>query len=432
MLLPRILVCAVLLALVPAVAMLAPVPVAPRTAADGIQALMDRTVVRAALAALETQYDDTLEELEKITEIPAPSFKEQPRAKYVAARMREIGLKDVLIDDEGNAIGERPGAGGGPTLVLAAHLDTVFPEGTDVRVRKKGTVWSAPGVGDDSHGLAVMLAIARAVDTAQVRTRGSVLFVADVGEEGLGNLRGIRHLFQKNPARRRLDMFISLDGLGDDIIINGGVASKRYRVTFRGPGGHSFGAFGQVNPAFAMANAVAKFSRFRVPKFPKTTYNVGAYGGGTSVNSIPNAVWMDVDLRSESLAELAKLERQFLAAVHEAAAEENRTRNVGNGRVVAEPRLIGDRKGGVTPMTSEIVQTAMDVTQVLGRRPLLRYGSTDANVPISMGIPAITIGSGGRGDRAHSLDEWVDVDKATTLPGMRRAMLLVLALVGVE
>lgn len=394
-------------------------------------ALMQLPVVKAALKHLDENYDQVVEDLVALTEIPAPSFKEERRASHFAMRLKELGLQKVYIDEEGNAVGERPG-GSGPTLLLAAHLDTVFPEGTETRVKKNGSVYAAPGIGDDTHGLAVMLALIRALEAAQVRTRGNIVFVGNVGEEGLGNLRGVRHLFEKSTLRRRIDIFISMDGLGDSSITNGGVASRRYRVTFRGPGGHSYGAFGLVNPAFAMAATVARFSRFQVPKSPKTTFNVGQYGGGTSVNSIPGSMWMEVDMRSESPAELAKLEEQFLAAVREGAEEENKLRSTEHGAIVAEPKLVGDRKGGQTPPNAPIVQTAIAVTRTLGRTPSLRFGSTDSNIPISMGIPAITIGSGGRGGRAHSLDEWVDVDKASTLPGMQRALLLVLALVGVE
>ncbi len=397
-----------------------------------IRALMDQPAVKAALNHLSEQYDRVVQDLVTLTEIPAPSFKEQARAKYFVERLRELGLKNVHLDEEGNAIGERPGAGSGPTLALAAHLDTVFPEGTDTRVKKNGTIYAAPGIGDDTHGLAVMLALIRALDAACVRTRGHIIFVANVGEEGLGNLRGVRYLFEKSPLRQRINLFVSMDGLGDSAVTNGGVASRRYRVTFRGPGGHSYGAFGLVNPAFALASTVARFSRLQAPKNPKTTFNVGLYGGGTSVNSIPVSVWMEVDMRSESPAELAKLEEQFLAAVKEGVEEENKTRSTEFGAIVAESKLVGDRKGGQTPAGAPIVQTAMAVTHLLGKTPRLRYGSTDSNIPISLGIPAITIGSGGKGGRAHSLDEWVDVDKATTVPGMQRALLLTLALVGTE
>jgi len=404
--------------------------VGPPSEAD-IKALMERPVVKAALKHLDENYDQMVQDLVTLTEIPAPSFKEERRASYFALRLKELGLQNVQVDDEGNAVGERPG-GSGPTLLLAAHLDTVFPEGTDTHVKKNGTVYAAPGIGDDTHGLAVMLALIRALDAAQVLTRGSILFTGNVGEEGLGNLRGVRHLFEKSPLRRRIDMFISMDGMGDTAITNGGVASRRYRVTFRGPGGHSYGAFGLVNPAFAMASAAARISRLQVPKNPKTTFNVGVYGGGTSVNAIPVSVWMEVDMRSESPAELAKLEEQFLAAVKEAVEEENKARSTEQGPVVADPKLVGDRKGGQTPPNAPIVQTAAAVTRALGKTPSLRFGSTDSNIPIGLGVPAITIGSGGRGGRAHSLDEWVDVNKASTLPGMQRALLLILALVGVQ
>ena len=401
------------------------------TEAD-VLALMKRPAVEAALKHLSDHYDQILEDLVDLTEIPAPPFKEAARARYFAKRLRGLGLKNVHIDEEGNAVGERPGAGDGPTLMLAAHLDTVFPEGTKTRVRKHGSIYAAPGIGDNGHGLTVMLALIRALEAVSVRTGGDIIFVGDVGEEGLGDLRGVRYLFEKSPLRRRVDLFISIDGLGDSAITNGGVASRRYRVTYHGPGGHSYGAFGLVNPAFAMAATVARFSRLKVPEHPRTTFNVGRYGGGTSVNALPESVWMEVDLRSDSPAELASLEQQFLAAVKGGAREENQARSTEYGRIVVEPKLVGDRKGGQTPADSPLVETAVAVTRALGNLPALRFGSTDANVPISLGIPAITVGSGGRGGRSHSLDEWVNVDKAGTLPGIERTMLLVLALVGVE
>ena len=401
------------------------------TEAD-IRALIKRPDVEAALKHLSDHYDQMLEDLVALTEIPAPPLKEEARARYFAKRLRELGLKDVHIDEEGNAVGERPGAGEGPTLLLAAHLDTVFPGGTETRVRKHGSIYAVPGIGDNAHGLAVMLAMIRALDAVPMRTGGDIIFVGDVGEEGLGDLRGVRYLFEKSPLRQRVDLFISMDGLGDSAITNGGVASRRYRVTCRGPGGHSYGAFGLVNPAFAMAATVARLSRFEVPEHPRTTFNVGRYGGGTSVNALPESVWMEVDLRSDSPAELARLEQQFLATVKEGARKENQVRSTEYGRIIVEPKLVGDRKGGQTPASSPLVQTAVAVTRALGNVPTLRYGSTDANVPISLGIPAITIGSGGRGGRSHSLDEWVNVDKVGTLPGIERALLLVLALVGVQ
>jgi len=396
-----------------------------------IRTLRERPAVKAALQHLSEQYERVIGDLVAITQVPAPSFKEQARAKFFAERLREAGLKDTHIDEEGNVVAERPGNEGEPTVMLAAHLDTVFPEGTDVRVRKKGTIYSAPGVGDDSRGLAVVLAVARAMEAVQLKTKGTVVFVGDVGEEGLSNLRGTRYLFEKSPLRKRVDMFISLEGVGDTAITNGGVASKRYRVTFRGPGGHSFGAFGLVNPAFAMASAVTRLSRIPVSRGPKTTFNVGLYAGGTSVNSIPTSCWMEVDLRSESPAELAKLEEQFLAAMKEGAEDENRARSTEHGAITAESRLVGDRKGGLTPASSLLVRAAVAATRVVGRVPMLNYSSTDANVPMALGIPGIAMGAGGRGDRAHSPDEWVDVDKASSMPGMERALLVTLFLAGV-
>lgn len=406
--------------------------VVPSLGEADVRTLRERGTVKAALTELSAGYERMVRDLVVLTEIPAPSFKEEARAARFAALLREAGLKDAYIDEEGNVVAERRGVGGGPTLVLAAHLDTVFPPGTDVRVKKNGTVYSAPGIGDDTHGLAVMLAIVRALQAARLPTRGDLIFVGDVGEEGLGNLRGVRYLFEKSDLRKRIDLFISLDGLGDNAITNGGVGSRRFRVTFKGPGGHSYGAFGLVNPAYALAAAADRISRIRVPKTPKTTYNIGVYGGGTSVNSIPDAVWMEVDLRSESPAELAKLETRMRAAVILAVAEENRERSTQQGALTVDVKLIGEREAGLTPASSPIVQTAAAVTRAMGRTPVLRYSSTDSNVPMSMGIPAITIGSGGRGGRAHSLAEWVDVDKATTLPGMERALLIALGLVGVE
>jgi len=398
--------------------------------------LLQRTDVKAAFQYLDRDFDRFVSELVTLTEIPAPSFKETARARAMEAKFRELGLKNVHIDAEGNVTGERPGlsgsAGGGSLLALAAHLDTVFPEGTDVHVRKEGTKYSAPGIGDDTHGLASLLSIVRALDSAHIVTRGDILFVADVGEEGLGNSRGIHYLLEKSEYSGKVKNFISIDGGDDNTITNGGVASKRYRVTFKGPGGHSYGAFGLVSPSFAMGDAIARFSRSEVPRAPKTTFNVGVVGGGTSVNSIPGSVWMEVDMRSESPEELAKLEETFLADVRAAVEAENKARSTRNGAISAEPQLVGDRKGGKTPEGTPLVRAAMEVTRSLGGTPELRYSSTDSNVPIGMGIPAITIGAGRAGQRAHSPDEFANMEKSATVPGQQRALAIVLAAVGVK
>ena len=272
----------------------------------------------------------------------------------------------------------------------------MFPEGTDVTVKRSGTRLAAPGVGDNSRSLAVLLAVVRAMNAANVRTTSDILFVGDVGEEGPGDLRGMRYLFQKGRYKDLIKTFISIDGAGPgDDLTNGGVGSKRYRVAFKGPGGHSYGAFGLVSPAFAMGHAIEKLSKVQVPSTPKTTFNVGVVGGGTSVNSIPFESWMELDLRSESPVELSKLDKTVNGLMAQAADEENRARSTAQGRIALDMKLIGDRPSGETPRTSALVQTAAAVIRAMGQSPRFGFSSTDANIPMSLGIPAITLDSGG-------------------------------------
>jgi acetylornithine deacetylase/succinyl-diaminopimelate desuccinylase-like protein len=288
-------------------------------------------------------------------------------------------------------------------------------------------------VGDNSRSLAVLLAMARALNDASVATRGDILFVGNVGEEGQGDLRGVRYLFTRGPYRDRINLFIAIDGGGHGShIVNAAVGSRRYRVTFTGPGGHSYGAFGLVNPAFALGAAIEKLSRTTVPASPRTTFNVGLIGGGTSVNTIPAQAWMDVDMRSESGVELARLERQFKTTIQEAADAENAARSTGVGRVQVEWKLIGDRPWGETPRSAPIVETAAAVVRHFGDVPSFGAGSTDANIPISLGIPAIAIDSGGLAGRSHATDEWIDVEKAASLRGVQSALVLLVTLAGVE
>jgi len=309
----------------------------------------------------------------------------------------------------------------------------VFPEGTDVKVKRDNTRLAAPGVGDDTRSLAVLLAMSRALDEARIETASDILFIGDVGEEGLGDLRGMKYLFTKGPYRDRIKTFISVDGSGSgEDITHGAVGSKRYRVTFKGPGGHSYGAFGLVNPAYAMGSAIQKFSKLTVPVSPKTTFNVGVVGGGTSVNSIPFESWMEIDMRSESPAELQKLDAAFQTLVKQAVDEENAARSTREGRITADVKLVGDRPSGLTPRDSVLVQTAAAAVRATGMTPRFGYSSTDSNIPISLGIPAITIDSGGRGDRAHALDEWIDVEKSSSLPGIRSALILLLTSAGLK
>jgi acetylornithine deacetylase/succinyl-diaminopimelate desuccinylase-like protein len=386
---------------------------------------------KAAQAFIDKDHDRFIEEIIQITEIPAPPFKEQVRGRAYLEMLRQHGLTNVEMDSEGNVMGIRKGLGSGPLVAIAAHLDTVFPEGTNVKVKRMGTMLAAPGVGDDSRGLAVLLAMIRAMDNAKIQTAGDILFVGDVGEEGPGDLRGMKHLFQRGPYKEKIKMFVSLDpaGPGNDIT-NGAVGSKRYRVTFKGPGGHSYGAFGIVNPAFALGNAISKFSRLMVPFTPRTTFNVGLIGGGTSVNSIPYEAWMEVDLRSESNEELKRLEDSFIRIMREAADDENSVRSTAQGRIEVETRLIGDRPSGMIPVSASIVQTAVAVIKALGMTPVYSNSSTDANIPISMGIPAITLDSGGRGGRPHALDEWIDVEKTASVKGTSTALGILLSLAG--
>ncbi len=384
---------------------------------------------KAALAVLDRDHDRLIDEIVTLTEIPAPPFKEDRRAKAYLEMLRASGLTDVEQDEEGNVMGLRKGTGGGPLMAIAAHLDTVFPEGTDVTVKRDGTRLSAPGIGDATRSLAVLLAMSRAMNEAAVQTATDILFIGNVGEEGPGDLRGMKYLFGKGKYKDRIAMFISMDGAGGGAdITHGGVGSRRYHVTFKGPGGHSYGAFGLVNPAFAMAGAMQRFGKLTVPATPKTTFSVGVVGGGTSVNSIPFESWMEIDMRSESRQELQKLDESFVSLVNEAVREENAARSTAQGPITVDLRLMGDRPSGETPLDSPIVQTAAASIRAAGGRPTYRWSSTDSNIPISLGIPAITIDSGGRGGRAHALDEWIAVDKMPSLRGIEIALATLLAL----
>jgi acetylornithine deacetylase/succinyl-diaminopimelate desuccinylase-like protein len=346
--------------------------------------------------------------------------------------LRQLGLSDVDMDAEGNVMGLRRGTApaGGPVLVVNAHLDTVFPEGTDVKVKRQGTRLSAPGIGDDTRGLALLLSLVRVLDAAKFTTPGDILFVGNVGEEGEGDLRGAKFLLQKGKYKARIKQMLAIDGGDTAGVTTGGVGSMRYRVTFKGPGGHSYGAFGLVNPAFAMGAAIAKFGRLEVPSSPKTTYGVGVVRGGTSVNSIPAEVSMDIDLRSESCAELKKVNDAFLAIVRDAVDEENKTRSTREGRIEADPKVIGDRPCGATPADSPIVQAAAAAIRAFGETPSYGISSTDANVPMSMGIPAVTIGRGGPGGRSHSPDEWADVAPAANVKNVQVVLAILLSVAG--
>ena len=401
--------------------------------ADGtVRRIHAHEAYHRAAAVLDRDYTRFVDDTIALTEIPAPPFKEAARAAAFLTRLQATRLTAVEQDAAGNVLGLRPGSGG-PLLVVSAHLDTVFPEGTDVTVRRNGTRLSAPGIGDNGQGLALLLALIRAMDEGRVATTSDILFAAIVGEEGAGDLRGVRHLFTSGRYKDRIRSFISIDGTGHGTwITNAGIGSLRYRVSFTGPGGHSYGAFGTVNPAHALANAIQKLGAVKVPATPKTTYNVGTLGGGTSVNAIPSDAWMEVDLRSESAGELSRLDAAFRQLIDQAAAEENRARSTTTGRIVVDLKPIGSRPTGQTPAQSELVRLAMAATRAMGGNPQLGANSTDSNFPMSLGIPAITIDTGVSGGRAHSPDEWIDVDRRSSFTGMARALLLILSIAGLN
>lgn len=399
-----------------------------------LSALMDSAGFKAAVKILDAEHDRTVANIITLTEIPAPPFKEEARARAYMAMLKAHGLTEVEMDAEGNVMGLRRGTGpdGGKVVVIAAHLDTVFPEGTNVTVRREGTRLMAPGIGDDTRALAVLLAYLRAMEAAKIRTRQDILFVGNVGEEGPGDLRGVRHIFGKGRYKDRVAAFFSMDGIAANGIVNGGVGSRRYRVTYKGPGGHSYGAFGLVNPMAAMGATVVEMNRLTPPASPKTTYATSVVGGGTSVNSIPDSIWLEVDMRSESPAELAKLDGQFLQIVEGAVRTENTVRSTRAGAVSADIKLIGDRPAGATPPEAEIVRMTAAAARAAGYTPVLGASSTDANIPMNLGIPAVTIGSGGTGGRAHAPDEWIDVAKPESLRGMVVGLAALLAVAGVR
>lgn len=389
-------------------------------------AVPDGPRVRRALELLQRTEPQTIEEQVAICEIEAPPFKEARRAEDYRRRMVEIGLDSVRIDSVGNVIGMIAGTDRDATaVVISGHLDTVFPEGTDVTVRREGTVLIGRGIEDDCRGLAAVLAAARAIRASGIQPRRTIYFVGTVGEEGQGNLRGVRHLFA-GALRSRIGYFISVDGAGYDITRDA-VASNRYRVTFAGPGGHSYGDFGMPNPAHALGRAVARIADFQVPATPKVTFSVGVLTGGTSVNSIPISVSMDVDMRSADQAALTALDARFQEAIRAALDAEN-ARWTGDVRLRLEVDTIGIRPGGGQPESAPVVQAGLAAARRLGVEAKTGASSTDANIPISLGIPAVTIGAGGVGRGAHSLEEsW---DSRDSHLGTQWVLLYLLALAG--
>jgi acetylornithine deacetylase/succinyl-diaminopimelate desuccinylase-like protein len=399
-----------------------PDPLQEGPAAIGARLLQD-AALKAAVDRTKRDEPRVLEEQVRLCEVPAPPFKEARRAEVFRQAFQSLGLRNVRIDSVGNVIGERPGLEARPHLVFSAHLDTVFPEETRVQTSRSGAILKGPGISDDCRGLAVLLGVIRAMNESGVQTPGTISFVGTVGEEGLGDLRGVKHLFNAE-LKGRIDRFVSVDGAGLGIT-HIGVGSLRYRVAFKGPGGHSYGAFGIANPVHALGRAIARIGDLQVPRQPKTTFNVGRIGGGTSVNAIAAEAWMEVDLRSSDRAALTALDAGFQKALDVALAEENE-RWSNRGRLTLEKTIVGNRPAGRTAADAPIVQAALSVTRALGLQASLDEGSTDANIAMSLGIPAITIDAGGSASGTHSLDE--TFDSTDSWQGTARALLLAAAL----
>ncbi len=397
------------------------------------KALLDGAKFKTAKASLDKDYARIIADIVTLTEVEAPPFKEATRGAMFKAMLTAEGLTDVTTDTEGNVYGTLKGSGASnDVFVVTAHLDTVFPAGTNVKVKREGNKLIAPGIGDDTSSLPVLLAYIRAIKAARFTPAIDIVFMGNVGEEGPGDLRGVRYLFGKSPLKDRIKHFISFEpGLGDDIT-NAGAGSRRYKVTFSGPGGHSMGNFGTVNPAYAMADAMTRLGKLTVPTAPKTVYNVGVVEGGTSVNSIPFAMSMLVDMRSGGKAELVALEKQFLGVLPVAVDAENAARSTARGKIAVEAKLIGDRPVGEVAADAPILRMAISLRNAAGVKPVLGTGSSDSNIPWSMGRSAITLGSGFETNGAHSLDEYLVSDKPKDVDNMALGLATVLLIAGAK
>lgn len=384
--------------------------------------------IATAFRIVEELDEWALRRLIELTEIPAPPFMEEARGRRFAELLTELGADSVRTDEVGNVIGLRRGRRGDRTIGFGGHLDTVFPEGTDVTVTRRGNTLFAPGIGDDTRGLVVVLTVLRAMEDAGIETDADIHFVGVVGEEGLGDLRGMKHIYRDSATAP--DAWIEVDGGDLQKLVVDGLGSVRYRVTFKGPGGHSWGAFGLANPAHAMSRAVRLFQDAAdtlTRGGPRTSYNVGRVGGGSAVNAIPVESWMEVDMRSVGPESLARIEQVFLDAMDRGLREENALRRSGPPLTVDKAR-IGNRPSGEGDRDAPLVQRALAATAEFGVRGTLGRSSTNANVPIALGVPAVTIGRGGMGFGAHSPEEhWVNVDGHLAI---QRALLLLVAEAG--
>jgi len=395
-----------------------------------LDGLLSHDRVRAARAHIEHSDEATLARQATLSAIPAPTGAEGARGARVAEMLDEAGLEDVTVDEVGNVRGwhgDRSREHGAECVVLTAHLDTVFGPELDVSVARRGARLEGPGIADNARGLAALVTIGEALVHSRVATARPVLLAATVGEEGSGDLRGVRHLFgpSAHPPIRPL-AFIALDGAGIERIVHRALGARRYHVTYSGPGGHSWAAFGVANPANAVGRAVAAIARIPTHQAPRTTHAVVRLGGGTGLNSIPQQAWFDLDLRSEDPRALEKLDGAVQAIVREALDEENRHRLPGTTPLTLDVRRVGDRPSGLTPRTHPLVQAAVAATRAVGHEHQLACASTDANIPIALGVPAVALGAGGRAGDAHLPTEWYENEQGAL--GIVRALLVTAAM----
>jgi len=394
-------------------------------------ALLDDARVAHVLEFLRADASATTDEQIRITEIPAPPFHEGARAAYMKKLLSAAGLR-VEIDGTGNVIGEYAGTSQ-DIVMLAAHMDTVFPAGTNVSVKREGGRLLAPGISDNGTGLAALVVIARALREAKIKTNNTILFVADVGEEGEGNLRGMRALV--DAYKKRLKYVIALDGSATEYVTTAALASRRVEISITGPGGHSWSDFGTPNPIHALGRGIGRFVAARVPESPRTSFNIGEIEGGTSVNSIPARAQMKVDLRSESDVELGKIESFLRDSVQSGIDEEMaaaRDRGMAGGTTTLDLKIsvLGVRPAGELPENSPLLAALLAADTRLGNRSRRERSSTDANIPLSVGIHAISIGAGGRSGGAHTTEEWFEPIGREL--GLQRVALTLLAVAGLE
>jgi acetylornithine deacetylase/succinyl-diaminopimelate desuccinylase-like protein len=402
---------------------------APASVPADLAPLLAHPAVRLARDLARATDADTLRDQLAIVRIPAPTFEEGERAREVGARMGAAGLADVRHDDAGNVLASLAGADADARpVIVSAHLDTVFPAGTDVDPREDGRRVYAPGVTDNARGLAGMLAVGRILAASRVPLARTLVFAATVGEEGRGDLRGVKHLLRDGAALRGAAAFVALDGSGIRRVVHRAIGSRRLRVEAHGPGGHSWADRGAPNPVQALGRAVAGIAQITLPAPGRTSVTVARIAGGTSVNTVPDAAWMELDLRSEVPEALAEIERLTRFQVDGAVRAENARRRPGDAPLSYEVRVIGDRPSGETDAGSYLVRAAVEATLAVGERPELVSSSTDANFPISLGIPAIAIGVGGDSGGIHTLDEWYANDRGAL--GVERALLVAIAAAG--